>query len=364
MPGADRRAERPEEYGDDPDTNSGGYHGSGENDLPENIPVGDEADHAPADLDTYYNVGGDYWESQNPGRMSYGDEWGGESNATIEDGAPPFGMPEEVWATLDGGARAQYITAQREAERNRTVLHNLGDSIPTLDDMSVRYQGEGTTDEYGNLQGGASQLEGYGQSGDQRASMDAMRGLYESGGYTDADRNMSRALRDQQAMQMGAQNAASMQQMQARGMGGSGAELAMRMGSGDSMAGANSMADAQLQQAAMQRSWQALQGYGNSANQQQEQELQRRGALDAYNQQNMDWRRGREQRNTGYGNASRESRAQAHRDQYGYRQGLASLHLGHNPNGSQQAGANAAEAQRGLVNGVIQGTGEVIGAIV
>ena len=301
-------------------------------------------------LDTYY-------DDDNDGRTR-------EATREVDSsGTAPLGIPEEIWGALDGGARAQYMLSQQEAERNRNVLHNLADTIPYLDDLSVDYAHEGMADEAGSLMGGSSQLQGFGPSDDQQASLRALRGLYESGGYTDADRNMSRAMRDQQAQNYGAQNAAAMQQMQARGMGGSGAELAMRMQAGDSMAGANSMADAQLQQAGMQRALQSLQGYQSGANTIQQQELARRGALDAFNQSNMDWRRGRSQRNTGYTNASRESRAQSQRDQYGMRQGLASLHLGHNPNGSQSAGENASAAQRGIIQGAIGATGEVLGEL-
>jgi hypothetical protein len=210
-----------------------------------------------------------------------------------------------------------------EADRNRQVWRDVSGSAPSVDTLTPETFLEGDTDEYGNLIGGPSQLEGFGPSGDQGASLEALRGLYESGGYTDADRNMSRVLRDQQGMQLGAANQAALQGMQTRGMGGSGAELAMRMGAGDSMAAANSSADAQLQQAAMQRALQSLQGWQSGSNTVQQQELARRGALDAYNQSNDDWRRGRESRNTQLANQGSRDRTAAQQQAYENRERVA-----------------------------------------
>jgi hypothetical protein len=264
---------------------------------------------------TEMNVRDDPWLSGYGGGIA-GSTDGGTS--TSAGGVTQFDRDMANIPIIGGWSRDKIAMEQDafEADRNRRYWTDLAATAPSVDALTPETFLEGDADEYGDLIGGPSELEGFGPSGDQGASMQALRGLYESGGYTDADRNMSRVLRDQQGMQLGAANQAALQGMQARGMGGSGAELAMRMGAGDSMAAANSSADAQLQQAAMQRAMQALSGWTSQSNAVQQQELARRGALDAYNQQNMDWRRGRESRNTQWANQGSRDRTAAQQQAY------------------------------------------------
>lgn len=257
-----------------------------------------------------------------------------------------------IWGWLSGAS------ARRDAARNRRdqllaqgVWGGLVGGAPSVEDLTADFLGEATRDEYGDLIGGRSAFEhDFGQ--DQVAAMDALRGLYESGGYTDGDMAASRALRGQQAMQLGAANQAALQQMQARGMGGSGAELAMRMGANDAMAYGNAQGDAAIQQAAMQRALQALQGYGSMANATRSADQQRMAALDAFNQSNMDWRRGRETRNTAWSNQTEQSRANAvqaaHENQERGVAGLTNQYQGAQQNrradGARQDAANEAGA--------------------
>jgi hypothetical protein len=266
-------------------------------------------------------------------------------------------IPVLGWLSGASDAQARYQD-QTEAARNRQYWHDLGASAPSVDALTPETFLEGSVDEYGNLIGDPSQLEGFGPSSDQRASLEALRRLSE-GGLTEADRNMSRALRDQQAMQMGANSRAAQQQMQARGMGGSGAELAMRMGTADSMAGANSMADAQLQQSAQMRAMQALQSWQGGANTVQSQELARRNALDAFNQANTGWRRGREERNTAWTNRGAENRAQAQQQAYANRRDVAAGAT--NQYSTDASGRNAQrDRERERDQGIIGAVGEIL----
>lgn len=218
------------------------------------------------------------------------------------------------WSGAQG--RRDAARAEVEAARNRAVWGALAGSAPSVDDLTSEYFIESDQDEYGNLLGGPSSLENFGISGDQETALRALREMYEGGGYTDADRAMSQAMRAQRGQAMRAANQAALQQMQARGMGGSGAELAARMGTSEATAFANAQNDASIQQAAMMRALQSMQNYGSMANTVQGQELQRRQALDAFNQQNLGWRRDREQRNTGYVNRTQDSRANARQQSY------------------------------------------------
>jgi hypothetical protein len=213
-----------------------------------------------------------------------------------------------------------------EGNRNRAIWRELQAGAPSAAELTPETYLESDTDEYGNLMGGQSAWVGEGTSGGanaQRSQMQALRNLYDQGGYTDADRTMSQALRAQQAQQMGAANAATQQQMQARGMGGSGTELALRQQSNEAMAGANAQSDASIQQAAMQRALQALQGAGQMSNAYRGAEQSRMHALDSYNQSNNDWRRGRENRNTQWANQGAANDAQARQQSYENREHAA-----------------------------------------
>jgi hypothetical protein len=256
---------------------------------------------------------------------------GGPDNLDVDDFSEAF----TGWIS---GSDAREDAAKNEQDRQSAEATWRGlYGGPNVGDLTAEYAGEATRDEYGDLGGGPSALENRWADAtqDQRASMQAMRSLYEDGGYTDADRMQSRAMRDQQARQMGSMNQAAMQGLQARGMGGSGAELAMRMQGGEAMAGANAQSDAALGQAAQQRAWQALQGWGAMGNASAGMELQRRQALDAYNAQNMDWRRGREQRNTSWANQGESSRAEAEATRQGMNERAASMGLGAYQGGSE-----------------------------
>lgn len=233
--------------------------------------------------------------------------------------AEPYGLSEfdsasadiPIWGWLSG-ASGRKTAAMNEADRNRAsrIWRELGEG-PSVDALTSHYQLEGSTDEYGDLMGGPSELEGFGNSEDQRAALAALRNLYESGGYTSQDRGVMEASRSANAQQVGSMNQAALRNLEARGGGGSGAALAAQMSGSQALANANAQGDAQVQQAAMMRALQAMQGAGSQANAMQGQELSRRSALDAFNQQNMDWRRDRSQRNTAITNRGEDSRANA-----------------------------------------------------
>ncbi len=224
-----------------------------------------------------------------------------------------------IWGWLSG-ASGRKTADQNEADRNmaRSTWRQLGEG-PSVEDLTQQYSGEGDTDEYGNLIGGPSELEGLGPNEDQQAALAALRGLYEQGGYTSADRMAQNAARSQNAQQVGSMNQAALRGLEARGGGGSGAALAAQLGGSQALANANTQSDAAIQQAAMQRALQAMQGAGSLSTSMQSQELARRGALDNFNQNQLDWRRGRETRNTNTSNRQQDANVNAQQQQYGNR---------------------------------------------
>lgn len=218
------------------------------------------------------------------------------------------------------GSRARRDSARNERTRweQDQYYERLMGGAPTVEQLTPDVSYESAADEYGSLLGGASEMAGAGQdlAGQQRSVLGALQRLYEQGGYTDADRSFAAAQRAQNAARLRGQNEAALAQAQARGMGGSGAELAMRLAAGEAMYGANAMQDAQLQQAAMQRALQALQGQGALASQARSQDMQRADALDAFNQRQLDYRRQRQQRNTVWGNQANQNRSNAYQQRY------------------------------------------------
>lgn len=226
------------------------------------------------------------------------------------------------------GARDRAMNL-REQNESKRVWDAVAASMPGEDELSVEYGNESNWDEYGDLMGPESQIAG--DSTGLRAQGRALRDLQrvsDRGGYTSADRAMSAALRQQQGTALRGANAAAAQQMGARGMGGGGAELAMRLSGSEAMSQGNALADAQIQQAAMQRMMQSLGAQGSIGASQNAGQLARQQGLDRFNQQRTDWRRGREERNTTWGNRTRESAANAAQQAYGNRERWAAGRTG------------------------------------
>ncbi len=239
-----------------------------------------------------------------------------QGDQTLDEVAATFGGPDPY---------ARFVN-----ERDRHYWMNLDRTAPTVGELTPDYSLEADEDAFGSLLMGPSELEDYRVRSDgyQDAALEALRQLSASGGYTDADRTMSADLRRAAAMERGQMlrgaNEAALQQSYARGMGGGGAELASRLAGSQAMAqgqaGYDASVNAATQQAAMQRALAAMQGMGSLGTQRQsnlaQQEMARRGALDNYNQANMDWRRGREQRNTGIANQQARDRADAYQQRF------------------------------------------------
>lgn len=242
--------------------------------------------------------------------------------------------------------RQQQAQNQARERRAQLLWESLRETAPGVDDLSVDYGQLGTTDEYGDLLGGPSQLEGFGTSADQTAALDALRDL-SRGGFTDSDRAMMRATRTSNAQALGSQNAAIRQQMEARGMGGSGASLAAQLGGGQALANANSLAGAHQMATAEQRAMAALAGYTSQANALQQQEMARRNALDAYNQRGVDWRRQRSAGNVGLQGQTNQSRAAAQQQAYANRAQTVAGQTGQQLGWASQTSQDQQNAMRG-----------------
>lgn len=283
---------------------------------------------------------------------------GGSADSVLAD------IPVVGWIS-GASAREDERRAAEEAERNRAMWGALEAGAPTIDDLTPDYTHERTRDEYGDLLMGDSRLEGMDQAeqrnalgqigASQRALAELMRG-----GMTAADRQALTAQRLQEGQQLRGANLAAIQQMGARGMGGGGAELAARLGGSQAYANANAMGDAAILGGAQQRALQAMQAYGQLgsayggiAGQMNAQELARRQAIDAYNQANYGWRRGRAERNTAWANRGADARSAAHQQGFENRLRTTAGKAGHNPvAGGAADRAREDESSQAAVSGI------------
>jgi hypothetical protein len=266
--------------------------------------------------------GSDYYSDT--GRQNYVYDAGWDPIGGDAGNPPPADLEEynEILADIPvvnllGGADAKNRhDAEVAAQRNREYWVDLSRGAPSVDQLTPDLYLEGTEDEYGDMLGGPSELTDLRASEDQMRALRNMQQLYDQGGYTEADRAASQENAIRQGQMLRGSQQAALQQMQARGMAGGGSELGARLAGSQQYAMGNAMGDAQVQQVAMARALQALQGSASMSNTMQEQEYARRSALDAFNQQNMDWRRGRENRNTDWMNQGGQNRANAYQTAY------------------------------------------------
>ncbi len=265
------------------------------------------------------------------------------------------GIP--VWDWLSGAVdRRAAARAADEQRKNEQAWQSVGRAMPTVDALTPEYGYEGDTDEYGNLIGDPSQFENFDvQSGDQRYAMDALRNLYESGGYTDADYAARRQAAMERGQQLRGANEAALQQAGARGMSGGGQEMLARLTASQGMAQGQAMNDAQVQQAAMQRALNALTNYHSGADTQQRMEYDRRQALDNFNSGNTDWRRGREERNTGTANAQQDANTAAQQQAWENRYHTAQGYTNRYPGAGSNRDDDHEDEQglMGLVGGIL-----------
>lgn len=152
----------------------------------------------------------------------------------------------------------------------------------------------------------------------KKAQMDALLGLQyisESGGMTSMDRaNMSRISNEEDTKARGAREAI-MQNMQARGMGGSGMEILAQLQNAQESASRRSARDTEVAGMAQQRALEALMQGGNMAgnirNQDFSEQAQKAQAADAISRFNAQNRQAQENLNVGARNDAREKNLNA-----------------------------------------------------
>lgn len=131
----------------------------------------------------------------------------------------------------------------------------------------------------------------------QMRALRQMQGIADGGGYTRLERDQIADAQRQAAQYEKSQRDAQLQQLQSRGMGGSGAEIAARMQAQQSGANQARSDATSIATAAQMRALQAMQGGAAIGQAQQTQAQQRASAVDAFNQANTNRQQGVLQRN-------------------------------------------------------------------
>jgi hypothetical protein len=182
----------------------------------------------------------------------------------------------------------------------------------------------------------------------QRAALTQLQEIGR-GGLTAADKAALGAGNDMVAQSLRGQREASLQDLRARGMGGSGAEVAALFGGQQSGANAMAQQSASVLNAAQQRGLQALQAGGSLAGQMRGQgfgeQFQRGQAVDAFNRDNVAYRRGVQERNVGRSNRYTDNTTGAHRDMYGIRERQAAMRTGQYNQEAQDAERRRQESE-------------------
>lgn len=204
----------------------------------------------------------------------------------------------------------------------------------------------------------------------QRRALQQLQGIYDAGGYTAAERAQMQQARMDALATEAQQRGAIQQQMAARGMGGSGAELAGMLSAGQGSANAMMMANNQATIAGQQRALQALQASGDVAGQMRGQsfgEAATRGqAVDDFNRTNLQRRDQYQQARRDYydrsGLASQQRLQNAQQTAAG-RTGQFSATSGAMGSAQDRAGA-AQRAQDERIQGYINSASGAVGSIV
>lgn len=287
---------------------------------------------------------------------------GGDPNAGVHD------VDRALGGTVIGGitgsdarsemAREDFYRAQQRADASYLLNY-----IPSAEELAVDYEAP----EMGELgpessQQAQAEADPFWQR-QQRDAAYALQDIYRSGGLTDADRARMQLGQDEVGRWMRSQREADQAQLQARGMGGSGASLASMLSAQQGGASAISQREAQMQIEAQRRALEAMQASGqlsSTARGQSFEESSTRGAAaDRLNSEIMGYRRQREGERAQAANATRESRSQARQQAYQNREGVSAMLTGQYGGQAAARGGAADRAQRdqesglGLIGGIL-----------
>ena len=238
-----------------------------------------------------------------------------------------------------GGRRrnvAERMYEDAKARYNQQRIAGLEEFLPGDEILDYEVSYEDDTGMYlpdsvaGTAEADAGSIES------QRRALANLEGIYEGGGYTDAERGqIEQALQQSRGLER-AGTMAARQQAAARGMIGAGSQMAAQMAAQQGAMNRGRSAATNIATQGQQRALQALQGAGNLGTQMRGQsfseDFKRGSAIDQFARDDMNYRRGREQRRAvadtmrnEYGTTARQNQAQQN---FANRRGLVEMETG------------------------------------
>lgn len=248
---------------------------------------------------------------------------------------------------LDPGKKGRK-EQRRAREAAMAEAQSLYGQMPDASDLTPSVEFEGASDAYMLPESEMAGVEADPLAvAAQREALRQLQGIGRSGGYTQAEQAMRAAMARDVGRESAAREQAIIQNAYARGLGGGGAEIMGRMQA--SQSGANRLADldAQMRMEGERRALQAMQAAGQMGGQMRDQSFgegaARASAVDEWNRNNTEYRRGVQGRNVDRRNTQYAQAADAQQQAYGNRERAAGMAAGQY--GQQAADARERSAQ-------------------
>lgn len=289
----------------------------------------------------------DAWVEEN---IHHSDAWQerrareGYSGLVGQEGPPADATPEERAAyheRMVAYGDDEELTAERLWLHGQAVAQGLGERIPSIDDLSY----DATLEDVGAYLPDESRLEGLDPAtrAAQMRALGAMEEVYSTGGMTPADVARQRLAQQQTGGWLASQRAANVAQAQARGVGGSGLEIAGGLAASQQGAQTLGARDLAMQVQAQNRALQAMQQAGGFAGMVRSSDMGEASAIDNFNMSVARDKRSATTRNVNRQNQESQARTNAYRDRYGMHAGVASMRSGQYQASQQAQQANQAQ---------------------
>jgi hypothetical protein len=243
------------------------------------------------------------------------------SEADAEEGYYQPSEEEEILSRIPligGGIRSgiEEQNARADARRNRAYWDDLVTTAPSMEDLFLGYEleegTEGAGSEWDPSRDTDEARRGRGAMNDALSQMEE----WSNGGLTDSDMAMMGEARRSEDMMSRADREAALSAMEARGMGGSGSELAASLSAGEGAATRASTRNTGMMAAAQDRQYQANRDAAALGGTMRDADARERSGREAYNTGETAAARDLESRNTTIDNRGRDRRGDMAQQQY------------------------------------------------
>lgn len=295
------------------------------------------------------------WLAANPGKTE-GDYWTERRLADTrsdEDRAAGYASAITDEGPLGG------LTAERQFGYEQATIDDLMGRIPGMKQLAVDYAHE-DVDAYLPESSAYSDLDPGTREAQMRA-LGSLEDVYSSDGMTAADAARMQLAQQETGSWLAAQQAANMAQSQARGIGGSGLEIAGGLSATQQGAQSLGARDLAMQVQAQDRALQAMQAAGGLAGEGRRDDQTTAGALDDFNMDVSRERRGVAERNVDRTNLGRESRSGASKWMHGARERGTAMRSGQYQGSTAEERDTASRNQKSdILSTVVEGTVDLL----